>query len=279
MKMPIVIACLLFACTCFAQDAFEGTIKYSMKMEITDPATKARMEEGQRMMNDPATQAKMKEMESKMNDPQFKAMMEANPQMKTQMEKTMKMMQGGNTSSMMPTGFTVKVKDNNSLAQMEGGMMGAMEILNLTDKNQSYSIDRANKTYTALSQATTSEPSKTNPEVKVTKTNETMKILNYICTKTIVETTQNGKVIRSFYWTTTELKGIDFKNLSKQRMGRGNQPMFYENIEGVPLKVEMTMTEGKMAMEVTEIKKETLSASLFEIPADFKEVKGFIGKY
>ena len=278
MKTPIVIACILFACTCFAQGTFEGTIKYSMKMEIADPATKAKMEESQKMMNDPATQAKMKEMEKQMNDPQFKAMMEANPQMKAQMEKAMKMMQGGNMGSLMPSSFVVKVKGNNSLSHMEGGIMGGMDILNLPDKKQSYSIDRSNKTYTVLPQGT-EEPAKTNPDVKVTKTKETIKVLNYTCKKTMVEITQKGKVMKNFYWTTTEIKGIDFKSLSKQSAGHGNQSMFYENIEGVPLKVEMTMTEGSMTMEVTEIKKESLSSSLFEVPADFKEVKGFTGKY
>ncbi len=278
MKTPIVIACLLFACTCLAQSSFEGTIKWSMKMEITDPAAKARMEEGQKKMNDPATQAKMKEMEKQMNDPQFKAMMDANPQMKAQMEKTMQMMQGGNLNSMMPTAFTIKIKNNNSIAQMEGGMMGGMEILNLTDKNQSYSLDRKNKTYTTLPQGS-NEPQKTKPEVKVTKTKETAKILNYMCTKTIVEMTQNGKTMKNFYWTTTEIKDLDLKSLSKQRMGRGNQSMFYENIEGVPLKMEMTMPEGTMTMEVTEIKKESLSTSLFELPVDFKEVKGYTGQH
>jgi len=277
MKTPIVIACLLFACTCLAQSSFEGTIKWSIKMEITDPATKARMAEAEKQMNDPATQAKMKEMEKQMNDPQFKAMMDANPQMKAQMEQSMKMMQGGGVKSMMPTSFTVKIKGKNSSAQMEGGLMGGMEILNLTDKNQSYSLDRKNKTYSKVPQGN-NDPQKTKPEIKVTKTNETAKILNHTCTKTIVEITQNGKTMKNFYWTTTEIKDLDLKSLAKQNSGH-NQYMFYENIEGVPLKMEMTMPEGSMIMEAKEIKKESLSASLFEIPADFKEVQGFMGQH
>ncbi len=278
MKTPFLITFLFLAGTCLAQSTFEGTIKYSMKMDISDPATKKRMEESQALLNDPATQAKMKEMEKQMNDPQFKAMMEANPQMKSQMEKALKMAQGGTMDSMIPTSFMVKIKGNNSLAQMEGGIMGGMEILNLTEKNQSYSIDRTNKTYTVLPQQTT-ESSKTKPDVKVTKTNETTKILNYLCTKTIVEITQNGTTMKNYYWTTTEIKGLDLTSLSKQRIGRGNQSMYYKEIEGVPLKMEMTMPEGSMTMEVKEIKKESLSATLFEVPSDFKEVKGFTGKY
>ena len=278
MKTPIVIACLLFACTCLAQNTFEGTIKWSMKMEITDPAMKAKMEEGQKQMNDPATQAKMKEMEKQMSDPQFKAMMDANPQMKAQMEKVMKMSQSGDMSSEMPSAFTLKLQGNNSLTHMEGGMMDGTEVLQLSEKNQSYTLDRKNKTYTIMPQPT-GETTKTTSDVKVTKTNETIIILGYTCTKTIVEMTQNGKAMKNFYWTTTELKGMDLKSLSKQRMGKGSQTMFYDKLEGIPLKMEMTMPEGSMVMEVKEIMKESLSSSLFEIPSDFKEVKGFTGKY
>ena len=88
---------------------FEGTVRWTMKMDITDPKMKAEMEKSQKQMDDPANQAKVKEMEAKMNDPQMKAMMEANPQMKAQMENAMKMMKGGggaNMNSMMPTGRT-----------------------------------------------------------------------------------------------------------------------------------------------------------------------------
>ncbi|HOX83982.1 MAG TPA: DUF4412 domain-containing protein, partial [Chryseolinea sp.] len=139
-------------------------------------------------------------------------------------------------------------------------------------------IDRSNKTFTVL-QHQMAESSQTKPDVKVTKTNETTRVLNYLCTKTIVEITQNGKTMKNYYWTTTEIKGLDLTSLSKQQVGRGNQSMFYKDIEGVPLKMEMTMPEGSMMMEVTEIKKESLSDSLFEVPADYKEVKGFTGKY
>ena len=68
-----------------------------------DPATKAKMDAAQQKMNDPETQAQMKEMKEKMNDPEFKKMMEANPQLKAQMEQMMKMSEGGgDMTSYMP---------------------------------------------------------------------------------------------------------------------------------------------------------------------------------
>ena len=147
MKKLIPCFLLLFALTAKAQN-FEGTIKWSMKMDITDPARKAKMEEAKKRMSDPAAQARMKEMQAKMNDPQMKAMMEANPQMKTQMEAMMKM-QGGDMSAMMPKGFTIMVKGQNTLTKMEGRPM-AMEILYLKDKDNAYHLDRQNKTYSAM---------------------------------------------------------------------------------------------------------------------------------
>jgi hypothetical protein len=47
--------------------------------------------------------------------------------------------------------------------------------------------------------------------------------------------------------------------------------MWYAEIDGIPLKIEMKMPLGSMVMEATEIKKQSVPASDFEIPAGFKE--------
>lgn len=261
MKTRITLLFLLISAVCLAQN-FEGTIKWSMTSEITDPKMKAQMEEAQKKMNDPATQAQMKQMQ---------AVMDSNPQMKAQMENAMKMMQGGNMNSMFPTGFTVKVKNSNTLTVMQGGMMDGTETLYLKDKSQSYMINRASKTYSVFHHNQT-EASKKQGEVKITKTKETQKILNYNCTKTIVTITEKGTVITQIFWTTTEFKGFDLKGLSKQGTG-SNYSMFYENMEGVPLKMEMTTPQAKMVMQVTEIKKESVPAAAFEVPTGFTETK------
>ncbi len=266
MKKLLVVLMVLAGVTSYAQN-FEGSISWSMKTEVTDPQMKAQMEQSQKRMNDPAQQAKMKEMQAKMNDPQMKALMDANPQMKAQMETAMK---GGDLSSMMPSGMKIKMKGGNTLTKMEGGM--AMEILYLKERDLSVNLNRENKSYTVLPHSNGgNNPAMMGPKPKVTKTNETAKILNYNCTKYLVETMDRGKPMTQVFWTTTEIKDIDAKSLAKQRMGRGNQMMMYEGLEGVPLKIEMTTPEMKMNMEVTEIKKESLPDSDFSI-AGFKEV-------
>jgi Domain of unknown function (DUF4412) len=227
------------------------------------------------MLKDPAVQAKMKEMMEKMNDPQTKALMDANPQMKSQMENMLKQMQGGATpdmSSLVPTGFTVKVKEGNTLATMEGGAM-QMEILFLKEQDKTVRLDRKNKTFSVLTGANSSR--QTNAlSVSVTKTKETAKILGYTCTKYIAAVTENEETVNQVYWTTTEIKDLDVKSLTKQRMMGGGQSLFYDGIEGVPLKIEMSVQEAKIVMEIADIKREKLNTVDFTVPVDFKETQG-----
>lgn len=271
-RLSAILFLLALPLSWAAAQTFEGTIRWTMKTEITDPKAKAQMEEGQKKMNDPANQAKMKKMQDQMNDPQFKAMMEANPAMKAQMEKMMKMSEGGDANAMMGKGYTIKFKDGNSLMVMEGGMMDGTEILHQTDGNKTMQLDRKNKTYSVMPTGTGKDNSN-GSQVKVTKTGETAKIAGYNCTKYVVELTVEGRPTTQMLWATTEIKDFDFKALAKQRMGRDGQSMFYEQVDGVPLKVEMKMEQGNMTMEAAEIKRESLSADLFKIPAGFTETK------
>jgi hypothetical protein len=274
MKKILLVLLVLSALVSDAQN-FEGIITWKITSDVTDPKVKAQMEEAQKKMNDPSTQAQMKEMQEKMNDPQFKAMMEANPQMKSQMEAAMKMIQGGgDLNSVMPKGYTIKIKNQNVLTTMEGGVMANMEILYLADKKTSFRINREAKTYSVLPQ-NASEVSKdpaSKVDIKVTKTSETAKVLGYTCTKYIVESATKGHTMQQHFWTTTAIKDFDFKSLAHQRMGNSQQSLFYEQIEGVPLKMEMVMPQGKMVMEVTELKKQPLPSADFQIPSGFKEV-------
>lgn len=266
----IIFLLLLLIVTIAKSQNFEGIISWKITTEM-DAATKAKMDEAQKKMNDPATQAQMKEMREKMNDPQFKAMMESNPQMKAQIEQMLKMTESGDVNSFMPKGFTLKVKGQNTLTKMDGGVMGNMDILYLHDKNVTYKIDRESKTYSVMSTGATD--SLKLPDVKITKTGETTKILNYTCTKYVAESTIQGKPVQQIFWTTTAIKDIDMKSLARQRMGNNHQAMFYEKIEGVPLKIEMKQAQMGMIMEVVELKKQSLPASDFSIPQGFKEVK------
>ena len=270
----LMIALLALASTTAWAQTFEGTIKWSMKMEVTDPEMKAKMAESQKKMNDPAQQEKMKKMQEQMNDPKMKAMMEANPALKAQMEKITKMSSGGGDmmSNMMPKGMIVRIKGTSSLMTMDGGMMSG-DILHTADKT--VRLDRENKTYSVMPAGNSNgQPEGAKPTV--TKTGETTKIVGYTCTKYVVTMVEHGQTITTNLWATTEIKDIDIKAMAKQKMGR-EQSMFYEGVDGIPLRIESGTPQGKMTMEVTEIKRESLNAADFTIPSDFTETQGMFG--
>lgn len=268
MKNILVILVCLSSVIVSAQD-FEGVITWKFTQEM-DAATQAKMDEAQKKLEDPATQAQMKEMREKMNDPQFKAMMESNPQMKAQIEQMLKMTEGGDANSMMPKSMVLKIKDYNTLSVMEGGVLGNYEILSLKDK-KSYRIDRQAKTYAVMSNAGLDSGKVSN--VKITKTNETKTILNYPCTKYIAESTIQGQPFHQIFWATTAIKGLDLKKLSHYNIGDHQQSMFYEKIDGVPLRVEVKQPQFSMAMEAVSVERKSLPASDFAIPSGFKETK------
>ena len=249
--------------------SFEGIVRWSMSIEITDPKMKAQMAEAQQHMNDPETQAQMKEMEAKMNDPEMKKMMEENPQVKAAMEQAMKSMKGGagDMNSMMPKGMTLKVQGAKMITLMEGGMADGMEMLYLEGKSP-VRIDRQSKTYATMPEGSAG----TTPEVTVTRTPQTLTILGYNCQKYLVEMKSAGQSVNQVMWTTTDIKDMDLKSLTRQRTAQG-QPLFSDKIQGIPLRIESAAPEGTMIMEVKELKRMKLNESDFKIPADFKETK------
>lgn len=273
MKIRLLFLLFLSSAAAIAQD-FEGTLKWSMKMDITDPKAKAQLEEAERQMKDPANQARMKEALDRMNSPEMKKMMESNPQLKAQMEAVIKNMQGGKMNSMLPTGMTIKTKNGNVLSTVEGGVTGGMETLHLKARNESYLINRENKSYSVIQDHEPGTPGQAphEPAVTIKKTDETQKILGYTCTKTLVTVSEGSETINQVFWTTHEIKGLDFKSLANQKIGRGKEAFYYRDLDGVPLKIETIIPQGIMTMEMTEIKKQALPASDFEIPAGFRRI-------
>jgi len=268
-KLVIGVVLVFLVMTGRSQD-FEGLIKMTTKLDVTDPQTKAKMDDAKKKANDPANQAKMKEMQEKMNDPQFKAMLEANPQMKAQMEAMMKMITMGDPSAMLPSAIVMKVKGMKSKTTIEGGLMDKTEVLRYGDKDEAYTINHSARTFTLMPKG----ESESHNKPKVTKTSETARIMNYTCTRYIIEnTTNDGKTVTTNYWTTTELKGVDFRSVARKLMA--NDPSFsFPDIPGTPMRIETTLPQmGTLTVETVELKKGSIADSEFNIPSGYTEVK------
>jgi hypothetical protein len=259
---------------------FEGTIRWTMSIEITDPALKKDVADAEKKLSDPKIQAQMKMAQAAMADPKMQAMLAANPQMKAMVEQQMGSIneaQAGGVNpiaAMFPKGMVVSTKAGDSLTVIEGGPM-PMEVLNLPAVPASYMIDRAARTYTKLP---ADGPAGTPPEkvnYKVTKTKDTAKVIGYVCTKYIVESLTppaSGAPSRYLVWASTEATWLDPRALAKMRFSQqAADNTFLTQIEGVPLKMEITTPEARVTMQVASMRQEPLEDSVFALPAGFTE--------
>ncbi len=169
---------------------------------------------------------------------------------------------------MMPQGFEIKLKEGNTIFALKGGMAAAMagEMLYRKDKNQTYNLDRARATYSLVN------PKDKKPLEKVTlkKTKEKAVIAGLNCVQYNVKSQIDGKSIEQKIWTTTDIKDIDKELIKQLNAGQTDASLFFEGMEGVPMKLEVP--EMGISMEVVEVKREKLNASDFVVPANFKDV-------
>lgn len=276
MKLTRLLGSFALSCLCLlaARAAeFEGTLKWSLSAEVTDPEMKAKMAESQKQMADPAKLAEMKAM---MDNPQMKAMMEQNPQMKAAMEAQIKMAEdaasgkggGDMITAMMPKSMTVRTKGGKSLMTSEGGAM-PMEIITIAEPPAAYWIDRKAKTFSKLP-APDAKAEAGKMEHKVTKGTRSTKILGYTCEEYQIETTKDGTTLRGTLWATDDIPGLDPKTLSKMRFG-GQDAGYLDQVDGVPLKMEMSMPQMRLTMQATAVTPGTVPESAFVVPAGFAE--------
>jgi hypothetical protein len=288
LKPLLFLSRLALSCLGAHAADFEGTIRWTMSIEITDPAIKKQMADAEKQMSDPKMQEQMKEAQAAMADPQMQAMMAQNPQMKAMMEQQMAMMNkapagGGNPmAAMFPKGMTLRTKAGKSLTVIEGGPMPT-EVLNLPAVPASYMIDRSARAYTKLPADVPAGAVSEKVNYKVTKTGETAQVIGYACTKYIVEATaptaasaaaRPGSESPSRYvvWASTAVPGLDTRALAKVRFSqRGADNAFLGQIDGVPLKMEITAPEARVTMQAASIKAESLADGLFALPAGFTE--------
>lgn len=276
MKLPRLLGSLALSClfvlAAHAAD-FEGTLKWSMSAEVTDPEMKAKMAETQKQMADPERLAQMKAM---LKNPQMKAALEQNPQMRAAVEAQIKMAEdsaagkgeGDMLTAMLPRSMTVRAKAGKSHVSSEGGAM-PFEVITLPEPQISYWIDRKSRSYSTLPVRDVKEQA-AQADFTVTKKDDTRKILGYTCEKYLVEIRKDGTPVQATLWATDDIPGLDAKALAKSRFG-GQDSAYLEQIDGVPLRMEMTMPQMRLEMQATAITPGSVPDSVFEVPTGFVE--------
>lgn len=166
-------------------------------------------------------------------------------------------------------GITMKVKGTNVTLVVNGGMMNGAEMWYMNNNTSVIRIMRSQKMFVNVPAEAMAAAANAVEVGKFVKTTETVKILNYTCTKYTGEIKSQGVTTQVNIWTTSEIKDAK-KVLARQPDPFGN-PKLPEGVEGTPLKIEQIVSGTTSTMEVTKLKLEKLSDDLFKLPADFKE--------
>lgn len=261
-----------------AQAQFEGKIVWALKMELAEAGLASQADVAKARLSSPEIQNQLAEARKAMESPEMKAMIEQNPQMKAMMESQLAMLApqsaptgaaAGAMAGFFPTSITLFVKGADTLTKAEGGMM-PLDELSLGEKDTVYQIDRTKKTFQKLPANTAVKSSSDVSGYKVRKTSETKKILGYVCTRYEVQ----GKADESetfTVWAAPEVKGLSPKLFRSMRMGDSADADFLAQVDGVPLRIDVAQPQARVTMEITEIKAETLPATLFTLPHGFIE--------
>ncbi len=181
--------------------------------------------------------------------------------------------------------YTLMVKGDKVVADVRqvGGVDNVGKIIYRGDRNLTWVIDDAHKSYLEIDLKPEQEGEQeetaggSSSGLKLRKTGKTQRILGYACSEWIVE---DSDVATSF-WGTSKLGDI-YEGLHKtfgqleRRSPRSSSAFGWESelakLKVFPLKI-VTSKGGSVVetQEVTKIEPKTLSASLFEVPEDYKK--------
>lgn len=170
---------------------------------------------------------------------------------------------------MLPNGYTFKFLNGDMLMRMEGGMAAAMmgDIVHQGKKGETYMLKPSDKK--ALKMA--SDDSKATADPKVEDTGETETIAGHKCKKYKVTITKDGESLINYIWATKDIDVVKPKKASG--MGSGGS-LFVEQIDGYPLKVQVTSNMAGMSFTMTmtadKLDDTAPSKDLFIIPSDYK---------
>jgi outer membrane lipoprotein-sorting protein len=164
------------------------------------------------------------------------------------------------------------IKGNKSRSELSNQMSGDVTTIFDGDKKEMILMMDNPLTGKKYMQKGT-EPSKEELEaLSVTKTNETKEILGYKCDKYEFTINQNGAEVKGFLFATNQI--VTSSQASSQ---------YGDKVKGFPLYTEMDVNQMgmdmKMIMEVTEIKKESVSDDKFDmtVPEGYEKVDNIPG--
>jgi GLPGLI family protein len=164
-------------------------------------------------------------------------------------------------ASMMPKDIIVKVKGDYSKMEQNMGMAGSTSVItNQKTKQLTTLMEVMGSKYKMIAPITDKSQSNEATDYTIVYLNETKEIAGYTCKKAEIHSKTSDEILTIFY---TE-------ELSPEYLP--NKPKEYDELKGFPMEYEVAQESMRMNISVSEIKKEKIPQSEFEIPSEYREV-------
>ena len=172
--------------------------------------------------------------------------------------------------AMMPTGMTMTYLKQSMIMEMEGGMMAMMMGRMMFDgkKGKGYMIKDSEETIYVMENPGGDKGEEEAEGPTINKTDETMEIAGYTCTK--YEIVQEGPMGEQtgYAWATEDIQPTKPKKGGSMSMG-GMGGMNMKGLPGMPLKMEMAAGPMQIVIEAKEVDTNTPDKKLFKLPKGY----------
>jgi hypothetical protein len=267
--MRILLFCL---CVCVSTVAvsqqFQGSIKWSVRLDYTDSLKKAQMVEARNKLRDPLGSASLVEHSRKLTDPEISE--RKDPHTKKELEAARK---ATRNLGLYPAAITASMLKGNTRLKYDS-IFPDYEILLLRDSAKTFAVDKTLRQYVDVTRKDRLRKPKSDSLAVVKKTSETAEILGYRCTKYTVTANQRGSQTSQEIWSTEEIKGFDKAALTTQPIGRVN--WILDRIPGAPLRLISKNRDGVVRLDAVDVSTQLPVPGLFIIPKDYIPLK--VGK-
>jgi hypothetical protein len=176
-------------------------------------------------------------------------------------------------ASMMPNGYSLKMKGDKSRFSINGGMVSSFMGDVVSDGKAQLSYVLMPQQKIAYKVSTKEDASKNTVKPKVTNTGLVETIKGYKCTKYKIVLSVEGNEMVSYMWTTKDINIKLPASASKQ-----TALQIYDGVDGFPVKIEQNISQMGMSFTLTvmlnEAKQMAIADSDFALPSDYKVQEG-----
>ncbi|WP_033417753.1 DUF4412 domain-containing protein [Cytophaga aurantiaca] len=257
---------------------FEGNMTWNIVVDILDVNATDKYKKEILKEDNSEIDETILELEQQLNDPEMQYLLLENPTIKSTMQKKLRELkdirsanQYNFDNAFFPNSLQMYLKNNNSFTRIDGGSISKLtgNMLYLYNTATTYFIKDATKTYSSVTDSAVINSS--DHLVSLTRTTDTLIILNYTCIKYILITEENNTIETSYFWVTSELSTMNHDAFRALGFATGNlHHEAFKQVHGIPLRIEYIENGFKFKMEVSDITPKLLSDSYFILPTEYK---------